>query len=268
MRWSRGSPPRAMPFSHRYLGNPLFSFLARHLFRSKIHDVYCGLRGFSRSLYDRLELRCGGMEFATEMIIKASFLGARIVEIPITLHPDGRRSHAPHLRTLRDGWRPLRFFLLFSPRWLFLYPGIFLVLAGLAGYAIAMPGLRIGGVTFDAHTLLFSSLSIILGYQSIVFSILARTYAIHEKWLPPGRDMEIFSKYVHLERGLALGLAALGAGLLLLAAALIQWRSVHFGHLDYANTMRKVIPGVTLAVVGYQTILSSFLVGMLGMHRR
>ncbi len=147
--------PGAMPFSHRWLGNPLFSRMARHMFAVPIHDVYCGLRGFTRELYERLDLRCEGMEFATEMIIKASLHGARISEIPITLHPDGRKTQAPHLRTIRDGWRTLRFFLILSPQFLFLAPGFFLVLLGLTGYALALPGLKIGGVTFDAHTLLF-----------------------------------------------------------------------------------------------------------------
>jgi hypothetical protein len=167
--------PGAMPFSHRWLGNPLFSRMARHMFEAPIHDVYCGLRGFTRELYDRLGLQCEGMEFATEMIIKASLHGARIAEIPITLYPDGRRTQAPHLRTVRDGWRTLRFFLVFSPRWLFLAPGFVLALLGLVGYVVALPGLNIGGVTFDAHTLLFSSLAILMGYQSVLFAICAKT---------------------------------------------------------------------------------------------
>src|SRR6476646_10040063 len=141
--------PGAMPFTHRWLGNPLFSRMAQHMFAAPIHDVYCGLRGFTRAIYNRLDLRCEGMEFATEMIIKASLHGARISEIPITLHPDGRKTQAPHIRTIRDGWRTLRFFLVLSPRWLFLAPGCFLGLLGLAGYALALPGLKIGGVTFD-----------------------------------------------------------------------------------------------------------------------
>ena len=176
--------PGAMPFSHRWLGNPLFSRMARHMFAAPVHDVYCGLRGFTRELYNRLDLQCEGMEFATEMIIKASLDGARIAEIPITLHPDGRRTQAPHLRTIRDGWRTLRFFLIFSPRWLFLAPGFVLALLGLVGYLVALPGLNIGGVTFDAHTLLFSSLAILMGYQSVLFAICAKTFAINEGLLP------------------------------------------------------------------------------------
>jgi glycosyltransferase involved in cell wall biosynthesis len=260
--------PGAMPFSHRWLGNPLFSRMARHMFAAPIHDVYCGLRGFTREMYNRLELQCEGMEFATEMIIKASLYGVRFAEIPITLHPDGRKTNAPHLRTVRDGWRTLRFFLVFSPRWLFLAPGFILVLLGLAGYAAALPGLQIAGVTFDAHTLLFSSLAILMGYQSILFAIFAKTFAISEGWLPKDPRVDRFFKLIYLERGLAIGAAAFLGGLFLLGAAVLQWKSVHFGRLDYAVTMRWVIPGATLTALGFQTVLSSFFVSILGMKRR
>jgi glycosyltransferase involved in cell wall biosynthesis len=260
--------PGAMPLSHRWLGNPLFSRMARHMFAAPIHDVYCGLRGFTRDLYDRLELRCDGMEFATEMIIKASLHGAHITEIPITLHPDGRKTHAPHLRTVRDGWRTLRFFLVFSPRWLFLVPGFVFALLGLAGYAVALPGLTLGGVTFDAHTLLFSSLAIMMGYQSVLFAICAKSFAISEGLLPKDPRIDWFFKVIYLERGLAIGALAFLAGLILLGVAVLQWRSAHFGRLDYAVTMRWVIPGATLTALGFQTVLSSFFVSILGMKRR
>jgi len=260
--------PGAMPFSHRWLGNPLFSRMARHMFAAPIHDVYCGLRGFTRELFNRLDLQCEGMEFATEMIIKASLHGARIAEIPITLHPDGRKTNAPHLRTIRDGWRTLRFFLIFSPRWLFLAPGFILALLGLAGYAVALPGLQIAGVKFDAHTLLFSSLAILMGYQSILFAIFAKTFAISEGFLPKDPRVDRFFKVIYLERGLALGAAAFLSGLILLGVAVLQWKSVHFGRLDYAITMRWVIPGATLTALGFQTVLSSFFVSILGMKHR
>jgi glycosyltransferase involved in cell wall biosynthesis len=260
--------PGAMPFTHRWFGNPLFSRMARHMFAAPIHDVYCGLRGFTRQLYDRLELQCEGMEFATEMIVKASLHGAHITEIPITLHPDGRKTHAPHLRTVRDGWRTLRFFLLFSPRWLFLAPGFILALLGLAGYAVALPGLTLGGVTFDAHTLLFSSLAIMMGYQSVLFAICAKSFAISEGLLPNDPRINRFFKVIYLERGLAIGALAFLAGLILLGVAVLQWRSAHFGRLDYAVTMRWVIPGATLTALGFQTVLSSFFVSILGMKRR
>jgi glycosyltransferase involved in cell wall biosynthesis len=260
--------PGAMPFSHRWVGNPLFSRMARHMFAAPIHDVYCGLRAFTRRLYDQLELQCEGMEFATEMIIKASLQKARIAEIPITLHPDGRKTHAPHLRTIRDGWRTLRFFLVFSPRWLFLAPGVALALLGLAGYVVALPGLHVDGITFDAHTLVFSSLAILMGYQSVLFAICAKTFAINEGLLPRDSLFDQFFKVMYLERGLALGGFAFLAGLILLAVAVYQWKAVNFGRLDYAVTMRWVIPGATLAAIGFQTILSSFFVSMLGMKRR
>ena len=258
----------AMPPSHRWVGNPMFSLMARTMFRAPIHDVYCGLRGFTPELYERLELRCQGMEFATEMIIKASLHGAKIAEVPITLHPDGRKTHAPHLRTFRDGWRTLRFFLIFSPRWLFLVPGAVLALLGLLGYALAVPGVNLGGVTFDAHTLLFASLAILLGYQSALFGLFAKTFAINEGLLPKDPQLERFYQSMYLERGLLLGALALLTGLILLGVAVEQWWSVNFGQLDYAHTMRWVIPGVTLTALGFQTILSSFFVSILGLKKQ
>ena len=260
--------PGAMPFSHRWFGNPMFTLMARHMFSSRIHDVYCGLRAFTKEHYERLDLRCVGMEFATEMLIKSSINGAKIAEVPITLHPDGRKAHAPHLKTFRDGWRTLRFFMIFSPRWLFLYPGILLVLLGLIGFALAMPNVPLGGITFDAHTLLFSSLAILLGYQSILFAILAKTFAVNEGLLPEDEKFNRFFKVMYLERGLMLGAASFFAGIVLLACAVGQWWHVHFGHLDYAHTMRWVIPGFTLTALGFQTCLSSFFVSILGMKRR
>jgi glycosyltransferase involved in cell wall biosynthesis len=260
--------PGAMPVSHRYIGNPMFSFMARHMFSSPIHDVYCGLRGFTKALYQRLELRCTGMEFATEMIIKASLQKAKIAEIPITLHRDGRKTHAPHLKTVRDGWRTLRFFLLLSPEWLFFIPGCVLVLLGLAGYGIALPGLKIGRIAFDAHTLLFASLALLMGYQSVLFAIFAKTFAINEGILAEDEKFRDFFRILNLERGLLIGTASFIVGLALLGGAIWQWRETDFGRLDYSHTMRWVIPGVTLAALGFQTILSSFFVSMLGMKHR
>ena len=260
--------PNAMPILHRWLGNPILSILARRMFWAEVHDVYCGLRGFTRELHDRLQLRCTGMEFATEMIIKSSIYGTRVAEVPITLHPDGRKAHKPHLKTFRDGWRTLRFFMMYSPRWLFLYPGLAAVLVGLVGYGLALPGATAFGVTFDAHTLLVCSLFILLGYQSIVFAIFAKTFAIGEGLLPQDRRMDRFYEVVNLERGLIAALAALVFGLVLLGIAVNQWRLHDFGDLDYAYTMRFVIPGVTLTALGFQTILSGFFVSIMGMRRK
>jgi glycosyltransferase involved in cell wall biosynthesis len=260
--------PGAMPFLHRWWGNPMFSIMTRWMFQSPIHDVYCGMRGFSKQLYERLDQRCTGMEFATEMIIKASLFNADIAEVPITLHPDGRKSHAPHLKTFRDGWRTLRFFLMYSPRWLFLIPGLLFVLFGLLGYGLAMPGLTVRGMTFDAHTLLFASLAILCGYQAILFAIFTKTFAISEGLMPEDPRLTCFFKFVNLERGLILASAALFIGVALLLAAINRWRLADFGSLDYAQTMRLVVPGVTLTALGFQTILSSFFVSILRMRRQ
>jgi glycosyltransferase involved in cell wall biosynthesis len=258
----------AMPFLHRWWGNPMFSIMTRWMFRAPIHDVYCGMRGFTKALYERLDLRCIGMEFATEMIIKASLYGERIAEVPITLHPDGRKAHSPHLKTFRDGWRTLRFFLMYSPRWLFLMPGMLLVLFGLIGYAVAMPGVTLGGITFDAHTLLFASLAILCGYQSILFAIFTKAFAVNEGLMPEDRRLTRFFELINLERGLVIASVALLIGVVLLLVAVNQWRLTGFGRLDYAQTMRVVVPGVTLTALGFQTVLSSFFVSIMGMHRR
>lgn len=260
--------PGAMPLLHRWIGNPLFSRLARLWFRAPIHDVYCGLRAFRADHYRRLDQRCTGMEFATEMIVKSSLSRARIGEVPISLHPDGRRAHAPHLRTFRDGWRTLRLLLLYSPRWLFLLPGLGLITLGILGYVLVMPGLRVGGVRFDAHTLLFASLAIICGYQSALFAVLTKTFAIREGLLPPDRRLERLERLPELELGLAAGAFSGAAGLLLLVAAFLQWRSAGFGDLEYSQTMRRVIPGVTLTTLGFQTVLSGFFLSILGLRRR
>jgi glycosyltransferase involved in cell wall biosynthesis len=260
--------PGAMPLLHRWWGNPMFSFLVRRWFHASVHDVYCGLRGFSKALYHRLDQRCTGMEFATEMIIKASLYGERVAEVPITLHPDGRKAHAPHLKTFRDGWRTLRFFLIYSPRWLFLVPGLLLMLLGTVGYALALPGVTIRGVTLDAHTLLFASLAILCGYQSVLFHIFAKTFAITEGLLPSSPRMIRFYQLVNLERGLIASGAVMLVGLALLLVAVLQWRAAGFGRLDYAETMRLVVPGVTATALGFQTILSSFFVSLLGMRRK
>jgi glycosyltransferase involved in cell wall biosynthesis len=260
--------PGAMPFLHRWIGNPLLTFLARVMFGTPIHDAYCGMRAFSKTFHEQLLLRCTGMEFAIEMLVKASLHGGRIAEVPITLHPDGRRSHGPHLRTFRDGWRTVRFFLMYSPRWLFLIPGFALIALGLLGYAVALPGLVLMGISFDAHSLLVSSLAVLLGYQAVVFAILAKTFGVAEGLLPEDPRIRRFFEVARLERGLLLGAGALLGGAVLLGSAVAQWRAAGFGDLDYAKTMRWVVPGVTLAALGFQTVLASFLVSILGMGRR
>ena len=267
--WGGGTiKPGAMPFLHRWWGNPMFTIMARRWFGAPINDVYCGLRGFSKALFQRLNLRCTGMEFATEMIIKSSLYGEKIAEVPVTLHPDGRTAHPAHLKTYRDGWRTLRFFLMYSPRWLFVMPGGALIILGLLGYAVAMPGLTINGLTFDAHTLLFASLAILCGYQSVLFAIFSKTFAVSEGLMPEDPTFTRLFKLMYLERGLILSGAGMLLGLGLLITAVQQWKLSGFGHLDYAKTMRLVVPGATLTALSFQTILSSFFVSILGMRRR
>jgi glycosyltransferase involved in cell wall biosynthesis len=260
--------PGAMPFLHRWLGNPMFSVLARRWFRAPVRDIYCGMRGFTRDLVSRLDQRCTGMEFATEMVVKASLGRARMAQVPITLHPDGRRAHPPHLKTFRDGWRTLRFFLLYSPRQLFLVPGLVLIALGLLGYALAMPGVTVGGLTFDAHTLLFASLAVISGYQSASFAVFAKTFAITEGLLPADPRVDRFRRLVTLERGLLMGVLGATFGSILLLAAMNEWRIRDFGPLNYAETMRLVVPGVTLFVLGFQTVLGCFFLSLLDLRQR
>src|SRR5688572_32477039 len=193
------------------------------------------------------------MEFATEMIIKSSLHRVNIAEVPIVLHPDGRKTHAPHLKTFRDGWRTMRFFMMYSPRWLFLIPGALLTLLGLIGYAVALPGLSLRQVTFDAHTLVFASLAILCGYQSVLFAIFTKTFAVSEGLMPEDRRLNKLFELVNLERGLIFGVVTLIAGIALLLAAINQWRLANFGPLNYSHTMRWVIPGATLTAVGFQT---------------
>jgi hypothetical protein len=202
------------------------------------------------------------------MMIKASLHGARIAEVPITLHPDGRVSHPPHLRTLRDGWRTLRFFLLYCPRWLFEFPGSVLILLGLLGYGLALPGTRIGSVNLDAHTLLFASVAILCGFQAILFSVFATAYAVNARLIPANPRIERRLAWFSLERGIIAGTLVLLAGVALLLWAVNLWRLAGFGNLDYARTMRWVIPGATLTALGFQTVLASFFISLLSLPRR
>jgi glycosyltransferase involved in cell wall biosynthesis len=260
--------PGAMPPLHRWLGNPVFSRLARLWFQAPINDIHCGLRAFSKTLYERLDHRCTGMEFASEMIIKSALHGARIAEIPIVLRRDGRQKGRSHLRTWRDGWRHLRFFFLFSPRWLFLFPGAALMLAGLAAYALGFPRVQIKGVGFDVHTLLFGSVAIICGYQAILFAVLTKVFAMNEGLLPDDDRVKALMRRTSLEAGLGVSAAALVIGLGLLGVAVNEWRAAAYGALDYGVTMRKVIPGMMLTVLGVQTTLSSFYLSILGLSRK
>ena len=259
--------PGAMPFLHRWWGNPMFTFMARWMFRAPIHDIYCGLRGFRREWQQGLRQRCTGMEFATEMLIKGSLSGARIEEVPITLHPDGRKAHAPHLKTFRDGWRTLRFFFLCSPRWLFLIPGGASVLAGLLVGSLAWGGATFGRARLDAHTLLAASVMVVCGWQAVLFGIFANTFAVQIGLFPENATYHRFYRFARLERGIIASALAVVLGVGLWGAAFVQWREVGYGPLDYARTLRFVIPGATLVSLGLQTFFGSFLVSLLGLKR-
>jgi hypothetical protein len=260
--------PGAMPVLHRWWGNPMFSILVRKWFRAPVHDVYCGMRGFTRDLYDRLDQRCTGMEFATEMIIKSAKYSARMTEVPITLHPDGRKSHPPHLKTFRDGWRTLRFFLMYSPRWLFLEPGKWLMLLGVIGFCLALPAAHIGRVHFGLQTLIVSSMTIMCGYQSVLFAIGTKMFAINEHLCPPDERMDRLFNRVTLERGLIIGAVSFVIGISLILAALWEWRNTKWGSLNYDVTGRWVVSGATITAFSVQTIFSSFFISILAMTRK
>ena len=258
----------AMPFLHRYLGNPVLSWLGRLFFGCPVGDFQCGLRGFRKDSIQRLELQTTGMEFSTEMVVKATLFDLRIIEIPTTLSPDGR-GRPPHLRTWRDGWRYLRFLLLYSPRWLFLYPGIALFLVGAAISLWLFPGpQRIGSVTFDYHTLLFGAMAILIGFQSINFAVFTKTFAVTEHLVPEDPRLAKAFRYVSLETGLVVGTALILAGAATWIFGLSYWRSHHFGALDPEKTLRIVIPGFVSLTLGVEIVLSSFFISVLGMGRR
>ena len=259
--------PGAMPFLHRWLGNPALSSLVRTMFQTSVHDVYCGMRGFRRDWQMSLDQRCTGMEFATEMIIKSTLFGGAMDQVPITLHPDGRINQRSHLRTFRDGWRTLRFFLLLSPRWTFLLPGIALAICGFLLCALALPGVSLGGIVLDVHTLLVGVLGILIASQFLWCAILAKTFAVTEGLLPRNQRWESFAKVMTLEK-LLITSAIVGAiGLAGIAGVSLQWMSSGFGQLPYATTMRWIIPSVGMIALSVQCAASSFLLSVLRMAR-
>ena len=208
------------------------------------------------------------MEFATEMIIKASLRRARMSEVPITLHKDGRIAHPPHLKTFRDGWRTLRFYLLFSPRWLFLIPGLALMAAGAVCYVLGLPGFKLGEIVFDAHTLLYGTVMLIVGYQSVLFAVMTKTFAINHRLLPADPHFDRWFKYFNLETGAVSGLLTLITGLDLLPDGACTWTTSGFGEMDYPRTLRVAIPGAALVTLGLQTVLFGFFVSILGLQKK
>ena len=262
-RFQGGIAPGAMPPLHRYLGNPVLTGIGRLFFRSPSGDFHCGLRGFDREAILALDMQTSGMEFASEMVIKATIAGLRIAEVPTTLSPDGR-SRPPHLRSWRDGWRHLRFLLLFSPRWLFLYPGAAAFIVGALTMAWLLPGpRRVSGITFDIHTLLYASLAVNVGYQAIQFWTFAKLYGMREGIVPPDPSFRRFMGIATLERGLIAGLLLLLLGLGIGIAAVSAWDTTRFGALSPTETMRLVIPSATAILLAFQTAYGAFFLSVL-----
>ena len=267
-RFRGGIVPGAMPALHRYLGNPVLTGIGRALFRSPCRDFHCGMRGFSRDAVRALALRTTGMEFASEMVVKATLHGLRIAEVPTTLAPDGR-GRPPHLRSWRDGWRHLRFLLLYSPRYLFLVPGLLLAVVGTLVMAALLAGpRRVGAVTFDVHTLLFAGVAVVTGVQLGLFGTFAKLFAMHAGLLPPDARVARLGRHATLERGLVASGAVLALGLALALAAVHTWQAANFGPLAIGTTMRLSVPAGTLIVLGVQGIFASFLLSLLSIPRR
>jgi glycosyltransferase involved in cell wall biosynthesis len=267
-RFQGGIKPGAMPPLHKYLGNPVLTWVGQLFFSSPAGDFHCGLRGFRRDSILKLDLQTTGMEFASEMVVKASLYKLQIAEVPTVLSPDGR-SRPPHLRTWRDGWRHLRFLLLYSPRWLFLYPGIFLMIWGLIVSVWLLPDTqKIGNVSFDVHTLIYAAIAIIVGFQAVTFAFFTKVFAISEKLLPEDPKLNKIFRYVTLETGLIAGVTLVLIGIVGSFLSLTIWSQTAFGTLDPSKTLRLVIPSVTCLTVGLQMVLSSFFLSVLGLKRR
>lgn len=267
-RFKGGIAPGAMPWLHRYLGNPVLTGIGRLFFKSPVGDFHCGLRGFSKEAVEKLDLRATGMEFASEMIVKATLYHFRITEVATTLSPDGR-SRPPHLRSWRDGWRHLRFLLIYSPRWLFLYPGAFLMLAGLAALVWLFPAARtIGGVTFDIHTLLYAAFALILGLQFVAFALFSKVFAIGSHLMPPDPRINTIVDAMTLERGLIFGGLLSLMGVIGSVYAVIVWGGTSFGALLPSSMMRIVIPSVTTMAVGIQIIFATFFLSILKLKHK
>jgi glycosyltransferase involved in cell wall biosynthesis len=265
-RFKGGIAPGAMPPMHRHFGNPLLTALGRLFFScKKSGDFYCGLRGFRKDAIQRLALQSQGMEFALEMVIKAEMHGLRITEVPTTLSPDGR-DRAPHLRRYRDGWRSLRFYLLMSPRWFFGIPGLILLLAGTVVSAVLLFGpVKVASITFDYHTLLYSTSAILLGYQSILLFIFAKLMAVETGLHPFKTRFWFFEQRKTLERCVVIGLALVVIGVVLGVIAARQWELTGFGALQPATTIRLVICSVLFLLLGGQTVLAGFYFGLVNL---
>jgi len=265
-RFLGGIRPGAMPWKNRYIGTPALTAIGRLFFNCSANDFNCGLRGYSLEAFRRMHLCTTGMEFASEMIIKATILGMRITEVPATLSPSGR-SRPPHLRPWRDGWRHLRFMLLYSPRWLFFYPGLFLILAGSLLGAWLLPENRIVfGVSLGIHTLLFCAAAVLIGCQAALFTILAKVFLVNSGLLPRNKRFDRIFRFLNLEKGIFCGVLLLLTGFVVAGFSVFEWGRMHLGPLNPVVTMRGVIPSVLLMILGFQIVLSSFFFSVLGIN--
>jgi glycosyltransferase involved in cell wall biosynthesis len=257
--------PGAMPWKNRWIGNPVLSRLGRLLFRAAAHDFHCGLRAFSKAAYERMDLNTAGMEFASEMLMKATLAGMRVEEVPITLHPDGR-SRPPHLRPWRDGWRHLRFMLIYSPRWLFLMPGLLMFCLGaIAATLLSFGPLTLGGVVFDVGTLAGAAMLILTGAQFMALACFTKVFGIAQRLLPDDPKFASVLRVIDLERGLAISALLLLAGAAKLLHAIWLWRNAGYGAIPYDENLRRIIPAVTLIVLAIQGISWSFFMSVLGL---
>jgi glycosyltransferase involved in cell wall biosynthesis len=267
-RFKGGIGPKAMPPLHKYLGNPVLSFLGRSLFHAPIGDFHCGMRAFSKDAYERLGLRTTGMEFASEMVVKASLLGQTIVEVPTTLQKDGR-SRPPHLKTWRDGWRHLRFLLMYSPRWLFLIPGLALMLVGLGLMVWLLPAERpLGHVNLGVDTLAYAAAAVLLGFQLVFFGVAAKVFAITEGLLPEDASFDSWFRYITLETGLMVGVLLVLLGIGIAVSSLIGWSHTGYGSLPPVQMMRRTLPAMLCLMLGTEICFASFFLSLLGLKRR
>jgi glycosyltransferase involved in cell wall biosynthesis len=267
-RFAGGIQEGAMPPLHRYLGNPVLSWLGRRFFGVKVRDFHCGLRAFRRDRILELGLSSPGMEFASEMVARASMAGYRIEEVPTILRPDGR-TRAPHLRTWRDGWRHLRFLLLYSPRWLFLYPGLVLLVAGLVlGLLIELKKATIGSVTFDVDALVGALGLVLVGVQAVLLHLLTSVFSARIGLRPLGPRMRRLVSGRSLEMGIGIGIVMVLGGVALLVVDVVEWSHLRFGDLNASSQLRLTVPAVALVVVGVQLVLNAFFLAILGIRTR
>lgn len=267
-RFKGGIKKGAMPFLHKYLGNPVLSFIGRLFFKIKIGDFHCGLRGFSKEAFSKMNLKTSGMEFASEMIVKSKLNGLTFAEVPTILSPDGR-SRPPHLNTWRDGWRHLRFLMLYSPAWLFLYPGVlFIILGTISSAFLINDRVTIMDVSFDVHTLLYSASLILVGFQFLVFYALTKVFAVEQGLLPKSNRYSKIFKYINLEKGLIIGFLLLFVGIYLSFSGFFTWKNTSFGDLKPVQMLRTIIPAIFTLLLGVQILLFSLFFSILGLRNQ